>query len=399
MAGKPMSIAALRPTGDIITCQRRPSPHTLAAGLETCWLGSGTAALALALLVARHDTGVAAPEVILPTYACPDLVAATSFAGARAVLVDIQPNSPHYDYTQLRNAITANTVAIVAATLLGIRADEAALRDVIGNRAIALVEDSAQWFPRNDAQTFFGDQVVVSFGRGKPVNLLGGGALLTGKTLPAAVLAHIGKDDDGSTMSRAKMSQAKYLAKVAAYNTLIQPAVYGIAEKAPFLNIGATVFHALPRITAMPASNQALLSANLRNFHDRNLTITAAWKSALARLNNPAIIDLTKTHNVPDDYALLRYPVLIASATKRARIYAALKAQGLGASIMYPQPLYDFAGVRERATLFAGQENAIRFSQQVLTLPTHAAVTHDTIAQTLAILRSHADAKPSPVKN
>jgi len=357
-------------------------------------VGSGTAALALALLVARHDTGIAAPEVILPTYGCPDLVAATSFAGARAILVDIQPDSPHYDYTQLRNAISANTVAIVAATLLGIRADEAALRDIIGNRAIALVEDSAQWFPRNDAQPFFGDQIVVSFGRGKPVNLLGGGALLTKKALPAAALAHVGTTDDDSPLSR-----IKYLAKVAAYNTLIQPAVYGLAEKAPFLNIGATVFHALPRITAMPVSNREFLSANLRNFRDRNLAITAAWKFALARLNNPAIVDLTTTHDIPDDYALLRYPVMVASATERARIYAALKTEGLGASIMYPQPLYDIAGVRERATLFAGQENAIRFSQQLLTLPTHAAVTHDTIAQTLAIMQSHTDAKPFPVKN
>jgi hypothetical protein len=64
---------------------------------------------------------------------------------------------------------------------------------------------------------------------------------------------------------------------------------------------------------------------------------------------------------------------------------------------MYPQALFDIAGVRERAALFAGQENARRFSQQLLTLPTHAAVTQDTINSTVAIMQSRDDAAPIPV--
>jgi dTDP-4-amino-4,6-dideoxygalactose transaminase len=387
-----MALSALRPTGDAIIHQRGPAPATLADGFETTWLASGTAALATAMLLAKHASNITVPEVILPAYGCPDLVAAASYAGVRAVLVDIQLQSPHFDYDQLRSAINANTVAIVAATLLGIRAEEKMLREIIGNRAITLIEDSAQWFPRDAHQTFFGDAVVVSFGRGKPVNLLGGGALLTRTALPPAVRERIGAAGDGSVAS-----QLKYRARIAAYNTLIQPAAYGLAEKAPFLHIGATVFHALPRITSMPAPNHALLGSNLRLFRDRSLATISAWKSALNAVGNTDAIDLTSTHAIPDDHALLRYPVLIASDARRTQIYAALKAQGLGASIMYPQALFDIAGVRERAALFAGQENARRFSQQLLTLPTHGAVTQDTINSTVAIMQSRADAAPIPV--
>jgi len=377
-----MALRALRPTGDSIVWQHQPAPQTLQAGYHCYWVNCGTAALALALIAACAEHGSAHPEVILPTYGCPDLIAAAQFAGTKPVLVDLRADSPDYDPDQLNEAINANTVAVVAATLLGVRASADALRHAIGSRPITLVEDSAQWFPRNPTQTFFGDHVVISFGRGKPVNLLGGGALLSRHPLPAHVRDRIAPDESSAT------SRLKYAGKLVAYNLLIHPLTYGVVEKLPFLQLGATVYHALDRICAMAAPAHELLQANLAHFCERDLHVQQLWKTAVQSLQDPDIIDLTDMHAVPQDYALLRYPLLIKNGARRNRVYAALQKRGLGASIMYPDALFNIKRVSEYARLAAGQQNALRLAEHLLTLPTHRDATPATIEQTLEILRS-----------
>ena len=66
---------------------------------------SGTAALAAAISAAKLLKNKNYPEVILPAYACPDLVSAAVFAGVKPVLVDLEAERPWLDpvsYTHLR---------------------------------------------------------------------------------------------------------------------------------------------------------------------------------------------------------------------------------------------------------------------------------------------------------
>lgn len=383
-----MALRALRPTGNRILASNAPSlaEPLLDGAYHTYWLNSGTAALALAM-IASAKTKTSNAEVILPAYGCPDLVAAAHYARVHPILVDIQPDSPHYDYTQLQAAISPNTVAIVAATLLGIRADNKSLREVIGTRPILIIEDSAQWFPRHTAQSFFGDLVVLSFGRGKPVSALSGGALMSRAALPETLLAQI---------TPARQSFAATLqqrCKRIGYNALIHPILYGLAEKAPFLHIGITEFHELPHIGAMHKTAERLLPPNIGAYRQRDLNIQRRWRSALAELSHPLIIDLCAAHSVPADYVLPRYPLLIKNELlkndkQRDRIYSRLRQQGLGASIMYGQPLMKIENVSDHASLFETDLNAAQFSAQLLTLPTHEAVTDDTIARTMDLLRN-----------
>lgn len=381
-----MAFSALRPTGNRIAAQGHCNVALPAIeGYVAHWVGSGTAALALALLAAKANVASGTEpqqyEVILPAYGCPDLVAAAHYAGLRAVLVDIQVDSPLYDYQQLQAAISPKTIAIVAATLLGIRADETPLRNIIGERPIVLIEDSAQWFPTNEHQKFFGDTVVVSFGRGKPVNLLGGGALLTKTELPNTVLRRIDQTEE------ACFQRAKQMLKRYAYNALIQPTVYGVVERAPFLHIGATKFHELQNIAAMAASTKALLPVNLQKYRTRTRSIQQRWKIALAALPTNCIIDLCAHHALAEDTDLLRYPLLINNATLRDDIYQRLHQQGLGASTMYGCSLISIDEVSRHAALFADDTNAVNFSARLLTLPTHDDVSAETIEQTIAIIR------------
>ena len=126
------------------------------------YYASGTAALAAAIIAVIQSGKTDQPEVILPAYGCPDLVSATVFAGARPVLVDMEPDRPWMDLAQLSSRISPRTVAIVAANLFGISERLDQLRPIAERAGVVLIEDSAQAFPGGgEAAIWEGDLVVL----------------------------------------------------------------------------------------------------------------------------------------------------------------------------------------------------------------------------------------------
>ena len=84
-------------------------PHTLL-------VNSGTAALHLALLSLGVGPG---DEVIVPTVTFAASAAAVVHAGARPVLVDVEPGTLLADVEQVRDAVTPRTRAVVAVHVAG----------------------------------------------------------------------------------------------------------------------------------------------------------------------------------------------------------------------------------------------------------------------------------------
>ena len=208
---------------------------------------SGTSALAAAIRAAIRLKGVESPEVILPAYGCPDLVSAAVHAGARPVLADLEPERPWMALEQVAGLISPQTVAIVAASLFGIPERLDALRTLATGSAIVLIEDSAQAFPDTERGTFWqGDLVVVSFGRGKPVTLLGGGAVLYRDSRYAEFLP----DDEIHGVVPSGHPLALRL-QAMLYNLLLSPRLYWIPQALPFLHLGETRYHPLERILPM----------------------------------------------------------------------------------------------------------------------------------------------------
>lgn len=373
-----MMLRSLRPVGNRIAAPEDTNGGAIEAfaeGYRVLHLSSGTAALALAIRLACDRAGVSTPEVILPAYGCPDLVAAAVHAGARPVLADLRHDSAEYDLEAVSALLGPNTAAIVAVTFLGIRPDFSRLRTIIGDRKVALIEDSAQWFPRAPAQQFRGDYVVLSFGRGKPVNILGGGALLVSASMESP-------PEPAAPAERALVDAAK----VAVYNSLIHPRVYAIAERMPFLGIGLTRYHALDEIGGMPRTHRQRLPANVRRYVSRSLDVQAKWREAIARAGRSDVIDLPLTHGVSADYALLRYPILASTKAQRDEVYARLRHAGLGASTMYAQALPNIEHVGTLVTVQNDVPRARDFADRLLTLPTHEDVDDATIRRTVQLL-------------
>lgn len=327
---------------------------------------SGTAALAAAILAAARHKSMQHPEVILPAYGCPDLVSATLYAGVKPVLVDLEPGRPWMDLAQLQHRLSAQTVAVVAVDLFGIPERLAQLRPIAEQAGALLIEDSAQAFPGGREPAFWqGDLVVLSFGRGKPVSLLGGGAVLFRDDVISGHLPICDQqpDDRGDALFRLK---------AVLYNRMISPRLYWLPQALPFLHLGETRFHPLSDISCMDQQRLALLPANIAGYRQDPMQAQSALAGILAALDSSAsgVTDLPRVCGVSPQQRLLRYPVLV-DARQRDRLYIELRKSGLGPSTMYPAAL---PGINGLASKLAGQgpfPAAEAFAAGILTLPVH----------------------------
>jgi len=204
---------AYRPAGNSIILKSTEFDDRSFSPFRIKLYQSGTASLSAAILasIKLSDRSAQVAEIILPAYACPDLISAVLYAGAKPVLVDLEQDSPHLSLPQIKEKITDNTVAIIAVNFLGIPDHITKTRQVCNGYGLFLIVDSAQWFPKTDnTESWAGDFNIISFGRGKPVNLLSGGAVLTlqfeyYRTLPASNLEQISNSNKTLQMLKIRL--------------------------------------------------------------------------------------------------------------------------------------------------------------------------------------------------
>lgn len=373
-------LKTLRPVGNKIYLQFQDFDNNIFLPFHSQLYQSGTASLAAALIASHKiKPHINSPEVIIPAYGCPDLVSAIEFSGATPVLVDLELNLPWMSIESILSAITKNTTALVAVNFLGITERMDILREVCQKNNIILVEDSAQGFPITQLTSYWnGDFNIISFGRGKPVNLLSGGAVLCKDQrlldfLPTPTPQRSQHD-----------AMSKYLLKLFLYNISINPFIYNIVSRLPGINIGKTIYKRLPDIFSMPDYAVKLLAQNIRMFRLREHRNDTRIEY-LHHLSSPNIYNLVLATKHDYTKPLLRYPFLVNSKELRDELYSKLKP--FGASLMYKTTLDKIEGIPHYKT---NQDkiypNANTFSNSLITLPAYEGISITDIQSIHAIL-------------
>jgi len=383
-----MWLRDLPPTGNPIALRVDNAPAPSFQGYRAVYVNSGTAALALALKVARaRQPQIKNPEVILPGYGCPDLVAAAEFAGVRPVLADIDADDPGYNIDSLQQALSEQTVAVVAINFLGIRERLTLLRETLRDHPqVLLIEDNAQWFPERAANIgsdhqFESDAICFSFGRGKPVSLLGGGLFLASDRLLSELESELSKNHEGIfLLAKGEAGRIPFVAKTLAYNFLLHPAFYGLINRNPLLHLGQTIFKPLTGIQILDDLRQSLLPANLGGYWACRLTTQQyLFTHTPKSLNLPAQLE-SRTGR------LLRFPIIFPRVELRDAALVELVKKGLGATALYRTYLPDVDGVTGRLDVRVALPGAADFAGRLLTLPTHSGVSQSDLERTLKIL-------------
>jgi dTDP-4-amino-4,6-dideoxygalactose transaminase len=146
---------------------------------ECIALNSGTSALHLALLAAGVGPG---DEVITVPFTFVASVAAVVYAGAKPVLVDIDPRSFTMDPAAIEAAITPRTKAILPVHLYGQPADMDPIVEAARRHNLVVIEDAAQAHGakyKGRAVGSIGDMACFSFYPGKNLGAYGEGGAVT----------------------------------------------------------------------------------------------------------------------------------------------------------------------------------------------------------------------------
>jgi dTDP-4-amino-4,6-dideoxygalactose transaminase len=370
MSRAPMRV--LPPVGEAIRLQR-PS-QSPGAAFDTpgrvAYVQSGTAALALILrsLAERaRESGSQANEVLIPAYGCPDVVSAVAFAGCRASLVDFEGPAPYPTAAAWSQAIGPATLALVSVGFLGLRDPftprEAAAR---GLPEGSFVEDCCQVHPMAAPPTI-DRNIALSFGRGKPVSALHGGAAGFVPALERRWARHVAPAGGLASFTKIGLS-------VRLYNVLRLPWLYGWVTRLPGLGVGQTEYAPLDAIELMNAAVRERLDLG-RGWQDsRREALQRRMRQGLLDAQPGALAaDLWRVYGKDGDW-LLRYPVLLCSREARDIALGRLNAAGLGASAMYGQALMDIPGIRSLVATPGATPGASAFADRLLTLPLHAEV-------------------------
>jgi dTDP-4-amino-4,6-dideoxygalactose transaminase len=188
-------------------------------------VNSGTSALHLALLAVGVKAG---DEVITVPFTFVATVAAIEYAGAKPILVDIDPDYYTMDPAAVARAITPRTKAIVPVHLFGQPADMAPILEVARQHGVAVIEDACQAHGaqyRGRRVGSMGDIGCFSFYPAKSLGAFGeGGAAVTDNATCAETMR----------LQRSWGEQTRYEHRIKGFNYRmdgIQGAVLGVKLK------------------------------------------------------------------------------------------------------------------------------------------------------------------------
>lgn len=338
---------------------------------------SGTAALAEAITQCAARRQVRAPEVIIPAYGCPDLVAACAYASAYPRLVDVASSHWAYDREALRSSLSDNTIAIVAVNLLGIGDSSAELTAICKAKKIALIQDSAQFLPRHPIE-WPGDYVVLSFGRGKPLNLLHGGALIFPANRDVAV----------PTQPARYAPKDRILASwtaAAAFNFLTRPLPYGLLSSLPRTGLGQVVYKPISNCAPLPTRAWTRVGAAFERYRKEQSYSSTRWAPFVEAWADMGLEPLVSSDSVLQ-LEPLRLTLLAPGRIARDTLVAHLNKNGLGASHFYGADLPRISGIPDFVKLQGPVPQASTLADRLFTLPTHDLVTAATIQRTRDIV-------------
>ncbi|MEA3435260.1 MAG: DegT/DnrJ/EryC1/StrS family aminotransferase [Thermodesulfobacteriota bacterium] len=343
--------------------------------VKYCILGnSGRAVLYLLLEALKRKDAESLDEVLIPGYTCYSVAASAAKAGLKIKVYDIDPQTLGPDPDSLRQSASSRTLAIVHQHLFGIPTSIDGLKKIAQHTGAHLIEDAAQGLDgklNGRPLGTLGDFGFFSFGRGKPLPVGCGGAL-------------VGRDQNILSELEPKITSRGFtqLTMAAATQVISWPDLYRIPEMLP-LGLGETIFDPNFEIASMPLLSQKLAEKSMSTLYDLN-----THRRHLANIYKEAFDD---EHIISDPKGstpvYTRFPLMAGPGS----IPKELKR--LGVRRMYPKAIVDektikpYLGNQQVSTLGAAQ-----VAQNLITLPTHTGITENLakeIAQKVRIFLGH----------
>jgi dTDP-4-amino-4,6-dideoxygalactose transaminase len=301
-----------------------------------------------ALLIGLRALGVqAGDEVITTPFSFIATAEAAEALGAKAVFVDIDPQTFNLDPNRIEAAVTARTRAIIPVHLYGHAADMAAILEIAARRRLQVLEDVAQAFGgRHGGRKLgtLGDAAALSFFPSKTLGAFGDAGMIVTNRDEVAETAR---------MLRAHGSRKKYYNETIGYNS---------------------------RLDALQAALLRVKLPHLDAFCDGRRAAAARYSALLAGITGVTLpSEADYAHHVYHQYT-----IRIAHGQRDA-VQRRLAEAGIGTMVYYPVPLHQLPIYSGRGEHFPEAERA---AAEVLSLPISPHISAETQAAVVAALRA-----------
>ncbi len=291
-------------------------------------------------------------EVLVPGYTCYSVPAAIVRSNLKVRVYDLDPNTLYPDMDTLGKGIRENTLAIIVQHLFGIPSPLDGIRALAKKQGVCLIEDAAQALGGTTKGSFMGsvgDFGLYSFGRGKPLPLGCGGAIVGNKS----VLERIEE--------KPPVHGWKSVALMAAVQIFSHPCLYGVAEALP-LGLGETIFDPGFDISSMNMASRKLGESSLYSLEGMNKHRNIVAAEYIQLLRKDRVFPVEKDAKP----VFTRFPVIGGGGDIPSRL------KRLGVRRMYPKALMDEPSIRpyivnsDTTTKGAGH-----LARSLITLPTN----------------------------
>lgn len=308
---------------EVTELEEKLQAYTGAKYCITC--ANGTDALQIALMALGVGPG---DEVITPGFTYIATAETVALLGAKPVYVDVDAKTYNLDATQLEQAITKNTKAIIPVSLYGQPVDFDEINTIANQYNIPVIEDAAQSFGASYKGTKscnLSTIATTSFFPSKPLGCYGdGGAIFT-------------NDEELATIIR-------------------QIARHGQDRRYHHIRVGVN-----SRLDTLQA---AILLPKLEILEEE-MTLRQHVANRYTTLLNEAGIMTTPIVKEGNISAWAQYTIQVEN---RDKVQAALKEKGIPTAVHYPIPLNRQPAVADNdAYLPIGDKVA----QKVMSLPMH----------------------------
>ena len=346
-------------------------------------ISSGKAALAVILSALRSLSS--ARRVVIPAYTCFSVPSSIIKAELQVTLCDIDSSTLGFDMDKLGQCLNQETLCVVPNHLFGIPSPIEEVKALCRPKGIFVVEDAAQAMGgtyQGKKLGTLGDVGFFSFGRGKNITCVSGGAIITNS------------DEIGQAIEQqydllqppSRREELRDLGQAILMSLFIHPSLYWFPASLPFLNLGKTIFYRDFPVKKLSHVKVGLLRRwkdQLKNSSDARRNISRAFRKCFGDAG---------LRNV--DVPSLRYPILVESHEIRDRLYQLSRKRGLGLSVMYPCPVNETNELRHA---FQGQVFSLAkdISERLIALPTHSFVTLKDTERISALVREASDSGSS----
>lgn len=292
-------------------------------------------------------------EVIMPSYTFVSTADAFVLRGAKAVFVDIRPDTMNIDETKIEDAINEKTKAIVPVHYAGVGCEMDTILEIAERHDLRVIEDAAQGIMasyKGRPLGTIGDFGCFSFHETKNISMGEGGAILL---------------RDPSYIEEAEIIREK--------GTNRSKFFRGQIDKYTWVNYGSSY---------LPSElNAAYLWAQLNKAEEITRCRMDAWKLYYEMLSELAEAEKIQLQSIPKECAhnAHMFYIKVKDVSERGCLIDFLKANGICAVFHYI-PLHN-APAGKKYGFFVGEDKyTTRESERLLRLPMYYGLTLEEVA-------------------